>query len=435
MDIDWFKPRHYKHFDRGVGESFALKAMNPSFVMEHAFSPLIRYEKLTKRYKKKENKTVVKARPIMYASHRDSCILSFYASIINHHLNDFYQINNLSDAVIAYRSLGRSNYHFSAAAYNYALNTAPCGVLAFDVSGFFDNLNHKLLKERLKRLLAVRSLSEDWHRVLRFVTKFHFVELDKLKTHEAFAAALDRPGTNPIATVAELKKAGIDFQPNPSLEAGIPQGTPISAALSNLYMIDFDLAVLKMCESIGAMYRRYSDDIMVICPIDKMEEIENMIMQLMGAEKLELSADKTERTIFDPSDPSLSEKRSAQYLGFSYYLDGAGLRPSSLSRQWRKMRRNVRKIGKVAELSIAAGLADKVWTKKLRRRFSALQFRNFSSYARRAASAFGENEKILRQARRFERAFEKELQRMIQPKPQALTHEKSANGVDKESSS
>lgn len=409
MEFNWFKARKYKHFDRGVGETFARKVMNPTFVARHAFSPMIRYMKKVKRYKSEEGKTLFKERSIMYASHRDACILSFYASQINTLLDNFYISHGLNDSIIAYRPLGYANYHFSASAYAYALQNAPCGILAFDVSGFFDNLDHRLLKMRLKHLLGFQSLTEDWHHVFRAVTKFHFVELDDLKADKNFGEALLKPGTDPIATIAEIKAAGIYFRPNPTIGIGIPQGTPISAALSNLYMMDFDIDFLRYCNSINAFYRRYSDDILVVCPVEKMNEVEEEINRLIPENKLKLGADKTERTLFDPQATDLSHRRCAQYLGFSYYPGGAGLRPSSLSRQWRKMRRNIRKIDKIAQEAIASGKADKVWTKKLRRRFSALQFRNFSSYARRAAETFGPGEKISRQAKRFEQAFEKEL--------------------------
>lgn len=79
------------------------------------------------------------------------------------------------------------------------------------------------------------------------------------------------------------------------------------------------------------------------------------------------------------------------------------------------MRRNVKRTLKVAEAAIAAGSATKMFTKKLRKRFSPLNFRNFSSYARRSAIAFGPGEKITQQVRRFERAFEKELKRITKP--------------------
>lgn len=189
----------------------------------------------------------------------------------------------------------------------------------------------------------------------------------------------------------------------------------MSATLSNLYMIDFDIVVKDYCESIGALYLRYSDDILVICSPELATEVESMITTLIASEKLELSTSKTERTLFDPATISGGDLRCAQYLGFTYHKDGAAIRAGSLSRQWRKMRRAVRRTRKVAAAAIASGKATKVYTKKLRRRFSPLPFRNFSSYARRSAAAFGKTEKITGQVRRFERGFERELYDLQKP--------------------
>jgi len=395
-----------------VCEAFAEKVMQPNFVERHSFSPLLHYFKKTRRYKRDEKKTKTKNRPIMYASHRDACIFSFYSTKINKLLDNFYKNNRLNDNIIAYRALKRANYDFSAAAFQYAVDHAPCVILAFDVSGFFDNLNHLLLKNRLKALLGLASLPEDWHQIFKVITKFHYVKLTELEVRARFVMALNASGAGPIATVAELKAAEVPFHQNEKVVAGIPQGTPISAALSNLYMIEFDMNARDYCDSIGALYRRYSDDILIICPPDTAMKAKAKIEELISAEKLELSAEKTEHTLFDPGSTALHGAQCAQYLGFSYYPGGAGIRPGSLSRQWRKMRRSIRKTGKLAKVAIASGLAKKIYTKKLRRRFSPLQFRNFSSYARRSAAAFGAGEKITEQARRIERRFEREMREL-----------------------
>jgi hypothetical protein len=348
----------------------------------------------------------------MYSSHRDACILSYYSFQLNCLLDDFYRKNNLDDCVIAYRTLGQANYDFSAEAYRFAVEHAPCAILAFDVTGFFDNLDHALLKQRLKLLLNTKSLSDDWYKVFKYITKFHFVRLEELKANAIFASVLCRSGSEPIATIAEIKAAGIQIYDNEKQTAGIPQGTPISASLSNLYMIDFDQKALKYCRSIGALYRRYSDDILIVCPQNKAKEVEAQILTFIDCEMLELSAHKTERTNFDSDSISQIGEKCAQYLGFSYYPGGAGIRPSSLSRQWRKMRRSFRRVRRTAEEAIDSGTADKVYTKKLRRRFTPLQFRNFSSYARRSAHVFGRGEKITSQIRRFEREVERNLKEL-----------------------
>ena len=48
MPLDWFKSRGYRHFDLPVGEKFASKVMDPNFVIQHSFVPLLHYTKSEK---------------------------------------------------------------------------------------------------------------------------------------------------------------------------------------------------------------------------------------------------------------------------------------------------------------------------------------------------------------------------------------------------
>lgn len=427
MPLDWFKYRGYRHFDLPVGEKFAGKAMDPDFVLKHSFVPLLHYTKSEKRYKKcpKTGKRTItsKDRPIKYASHRDACILSFYASEMNKLLDAHYAAAGLSDSVLAYRALGRGNYDFSAEVLAFAKTHSPVTILAFDVSSFFDNLDHMLLKRRLKAVLGVTSLPEHWMRVFRAITAFHYVDMEELKANATFSARLKENSRDRIASVEELKANGIKFHPNPELakghRRGIPQGTPISAAASNLYMIDFDEAARAFCDNIGALYRRYSDDILVICDPAHAAAAEAKIMDLIKAEKLKISPHKTERTEFTGTGVVVG--KAAQYLGFALHEGGPAIRESSLARQWRKMRRAMRRTRKIAERNIASGKSTKAHTKRLYRRFTHLKVRddegirivrNFSSYGRRSASAFGGDEKITQQIKRFERAALREIREL-----------------------
>ncbi|MCQ0092305.1 hypothetical protein [Roseovarius sp. M141] len=72
----------------------------------------------------------------------------------------------------------------------------PVTILAFDVSSFFDNLDHTLLKRRLKAVLGVASLPKDWMRVFRLITAFHYVDMDELKANSTFAARLANASTS-----------------------------------------------------------------------------------------------------------------------------------------------------------------------------------------------------------------------------------------------
>jgi RNA-directed DNA polymerase len=154
---EWFKPRGYSHFDAAVGPTFANR-VDKKLVETHAWSPLISYTKRIKRYKRLLGKTEYKDREIMYASHRDACILSKYSAELTNTLNQYYEREKLAENVVAYRSLGKANYDFSAAAQRFAVINAPCVILCFDVTGFFDNLDHLILKDRLKRILNAKEL-------------------------------------------------------------------------------------------------------------------------------------------------------------------------------------------------------------------------------------------------------------------------------------
>lgn len=427
MALDWFKLRGYRHFDLPVDQKFASKAMDPNFVLQHSFLPLLHYTKPEKRYKKCPKtgaRTITtKDRPIKYASHRDACILSYYASEMNRFLDAHYESSGLSDSVLAYRALGRGNYDFSAEVLAFAKANAPVTILAFDVSSFFDNLDHILLKRRLKTLLGVASLPEHWMRVFRAITAFHYVDMKELKESAIFSARLKENSRDRIASVEELKANGITFHPNPEFakgyRRGIPQGTPISAAASNLYMIDFDSAARTFCDSIGALYRRYSDDILVICDPAQATFAEAKIMDLIKEEKLEISPQKTEKVEF--TGTGVVAGKAAQYLGFTLHEAGPAIRESSLARQWRKMRRAIRRTRKIAVRRIASAKSTKAHTKRLFRRFTHLKvrddqgvrtIRNFSSYGRRSAAAFGEGEKISQQVKRFERAALREIENL-----------------------
>ena len=397
MQLDWFKPRGYKHFDAPVGDNFALRTLDPVFVEKHSWLPLIHYTKRVKRYKPNEGRTVFKERPIMYASHRDACILARYSAELTRLLDEYYEEAGLTENVIAYRKLGRSNFDFASDAYRFAQNHVPCVVLCFDITGFFDNLNHRILKDRLKRILSVSELPSDWYRVFRHVTHHSVISREELAAHPVFGPRLNRSAPEPFATIAEVIAAGIQIKTNDE-PFGIPQGTPISSALSNLYMMDVDREIVDLCETTNALYQRYSDDILIICAADHEHLISTTLADVIKSHRLELKTEKSERAVFDSGNQDVF-----QYLGFNISPQGAVIRPGSIARQWRKLRRSIARTKKKGVAAIAEGKASTIFTRKLRRRFQPVGVRNFSSYARKSAKAFG-SKKIVRQVHRLERA-------------------------------
>ncbi|CDO36125.1 reverse transcriptase domain-containing protein [Novosphingobium sp. KN65.2] len=375
----WFKPRRYRHFDVPIVSEWAT-TLTPEQVVAHPWSPLLHWIKETPRYRPLDGKTVVKERDIMHASHRDACILSKYSHELTGRLDAWYALNGLHEAVIAYRSLRKSNYHFAATAQAYVRNHDSVEAMCFDVTGFFDNIDHKRLKQRLKWLLAVDELPDDWHRVLRSVTRYSHVRKADLKAHPVFGLRLKQRGADrPIATVKELKAGGIRIHTN-GKGIGVPQGTPISASLSNLYMADFDLAMKALADQHGALYQRYSDDILIICAPEHADQLAAAVSDALNNEALELQNDKTIRQRFTGD-----ERDNFQYLGFQLGLGPALVRPGSLSRQWRSAKRAIRRSERKAERLAKAGQKDKIYTSKMRGRLTHVGLRNFLAYADRSS--------------------------------------------------
>lgn len=382
----WFTPRKYKHFDVPVSEEWAT-AVTPAQVSAHSWSPLMHWVKETPRYRMNASGKMelkVKPRDIMHASHRDACILSKYSHELTQRLDAWYAANGLHETVIAYRSLGKSNYHFAATAQAYVREHQAVEAMCFDVTGFFDNIDHKRLKRRLKWLLAIDELPADWHKVLRAVTRYSHVQKADLKAHTVFGPRLkQRSADRPLATVKELKAAGIPIHTN-GTGIGVPQGTPISASLSNLYMVDFDMAMKALADQRDALYQRYSDDILIICTPEHADELAAAVATTLASEALLLQNDKTVRLPFTGD-----ERDNFQYLGYQLGLGQALIRPGSLSRQWRSAKRAIRRSEQKAEKLAKTGQKHKIYTSKLRGRLTHVGARNFLAYADRSSDELG----------------------------------------------
>ena len=76
---------------------------------------------------------------------------------------------------------------------------------------------------------------------------------------------------------------------------GIPQGSPISPLLANLYMRRFVLGWKKLGlqESLGARIVTYADDLVILCRRGKAEEALTRMRELMGRLKLTVNEEKT----------------------------------------------------------------------------------------------------------------------------------------------
>lgn len=224
-----------------------------------------------------------------------------------------YRKDKTSDFALAYRKGRGANYNFAADAYSFACNNIPVTIMAFDVKEFFYSLDHRTLKFRLKSTLEVDRLTEDWYKIFKNLTSFHFVKLSKMKNHPILKSRFEPGCHGRIASIAEVVKLGIPILINPGAVGekayGIPQGTPISAVLSNVYMTNIDLQAKHFFDSIGTYYRRYSDDILVICRPQHAEMVECKIVEMTKGEMLEINSDKTEIAPFGHSKRYSDERK------------------------------------------------------------------------------------------------------------------------------
>src|ERR1700674_2694700 len=76
---------------------------------------------------------------------------------------------------------------------------------------------------------------------------------------------------------------------------GIPQGSPISPLLANLYMRRFVLGwkMLGLERSLGSRIVTYADDLVILCRRGKAEEALQRLRHIMGKLKLTVNEEKT----------------------------------------------------------------------------------------------------------------------------------------------
>lgn len=73
---------------------------------------------------------------------------------------------------------------------------------------------------------------------------------------------------------------------------GIPQDSPLSGLLANIYMLDFDINLKKYLELSHSRYFRYCDDIQLL------KNIQTNVSELVEKQKLQIQETKTEIVFF-----------------------------------------------------------------------------------------------------------------------------------------
>lgn len=396
-----FRARGYQHFDIPPGIEGAKRlATDKHRVEKHAFYPFIRREVHTPRYHKSLAKVEDKVRCVDYASHADAAIYGWYGAL----LSERYELLLSSsgephDLPIAYRKLSNQcNIHFAARAFGWVRDHLPCVVLCFDIEGFFDTLDHHLLKHEWISLLNIERLPRDHFQVFKSLTRYSFVPETQIhdlfgrprrrrnrssdgKRHHAKRTALPRLCSP--QDFRSLIRAKDHIHPNPRTGQGIPQGSPMSGVLSNIYMLPFDRTLQNFAHSCGGFAQRYSDDVLVVVPLDFAEAAKEVVFKAARERRLKVhsQAPKLDEKVFEQGCQVTPIPQPIQYLGFTFDGKNIHIRPQTWSRQCRKVRSYLRRAAKHASLNPDH---RKVYRKTFQRRFTDRGECNFGSYARRS---------------------------------------------------
>ena len=251
-------------------------------VIQHAFFPFIEYPERWTKFAFKGVKGKEKSRPIMYASRRDSCIYSHYREILAEAYEAEIKKRGIETAVLAYRRIPRidargnkSNIHFAEEVFRQIRHFGDCQVYTLDISKFFENIDHPALKRLWMKLLDFAVMPADHFHVFRGVTRYASVNREKLYRALGFIGTTKPAGRIgylvkrvplQVCTGQVFRQEVVPLIRTNDLGRGIPQGSPISDVLANLYMLEFDTEMVKELGKVGGSYRRYCDDILLVIP-------------------------------------------------------------------------------------------------------------------------------------------------------------------------
>ena len=462
-----FQLKTYPHFDPYFNfpedkEKIRILVSDPTLmkIKSHGFVPFLKTIQKTPRYKYQEGEEELpgyyeletKFRPISFASHFDTYIYGFYAFALNQSYQAHIHANGFQEVVLAYRTdlYGRCNIQFAKEAFERVKSmidkNGECSAMALDIKGYFDHIDHAILKNMWCKVIDEDDLPIDQYQVFRSLTKYCYVNLTsflkhfninfrriekeqrknypaKRKISKGYKSLFDlipedTSGPTFHDKMVLLRKRKLIAENSRINEdrkrilnhIGIPQGSSMSALLSNIYLLDFDRKVFEKGQREGFIYRRYCDDILILCSPDQVNILKDYIISLIKNDhKLTIQNEKTDVIDFKPYgngkfrsykrnfndelkafEPLPNEDCNFKNLhGQNIYI-----RPGSLSRYFRKMKA---KIFKTVSMAYSPNSkSDKIFKQQLYSRYSHFGRRNFLTYAKNASKKYYKNSKGVR---------------------------------------
>lgn len=383
---------------------------NPDNIVKRAFLPFIGFTIEERRSSKLSelskggNGSIIKRRPIRYASHKDNAIYAYYADQLYQRYEDKLRELDLTDVVIAYRKSQylhtekADNIHLAYDIFNEIKKRKNCVALAFDIKSFYENIDHKKLKEEWIKILGNKAedgkLPQDHYKIYKTLTDYCYIQRKAIEIYlncdapkkiypiceKCKAPSKYKMGHKIFKNMNEFHKFKKWYAQHPEIKLwdltdeeleykdkilsskrafnfnigtladepyGIPQGSALSALLANIYMIPFDLEMKKYAKNLNAIYRRYSDDILFICD-KKDEEAATTEIPLkikergkhLSIHKIDKNNKHSKSKCYDFTDQHIKEM-PLQYLGLEFDGENTKIRLSSLARYLRKSKRGI----------------------------------------------------------------------------------------------
>lgn len=448
MENDWLKFKKYPHIgkplskrkDSGWVKEFVT---NPEEIANHKFVPLLHRTLNQRKYRPakdavknesgKRQRTVSdkKQRNIYFPSHLDSIIYSYYSHLLTVKYEEYLEDKPYGSVAVAYRKIpigngqsgNKSNIEFAFEAIDFIEKnkSRKLSIIVADVTSFFDNLNHRLLHKQWKRILDIDSLPDDHYAIYKNLVSKKYVNENKLfkrfqskliierfKPHDTSKKELKRKHVSKIHNIRNENvvafctnkeffneatdlirvdkpyKSTIRESIDKEELRGIPQGTPISATLANVYMLDFDEQINEAVSDISknGYYQRYSDDIIVVCDQRNEDYFYNLIQDEIEVKaSLNIQRKKTNVYRYEMNedlkfvggileDGKVNPNKQLEYLGFMYDGSKVRVKTAGFSKFYRNMKRSFRRGAHFAKKAHIP--SDSLFETRLYKRFTHL---------------------------------------------------------------
>jgi hypothetical protein len=417
MIPDWLKFKRYPHIGYPLTKRNDLGwiisyVKNPKKIESHRFTPLLHKKIYQRKFRpsvdalKKDGKRIrtvqePKQRPIFYASHLDSIIYSYYSDLLTKAYESYLIDKEFGMCAVAYRKIpivkskkgNKCNIEFAYDTFKFIEDNKEnnLSVIVADITSFFDNLNHRILHSQWKRVLKVDDLPNDHYNIYKSLIYKRYV--NELELFNRFKDNLivergipDEPNkiqlkNASVKKIWNLKRERVvsycsksDFfskatdliriekpcshqhkkcRQNCNLK-GIPQGTPMSATLANIYMLDFDEKIYDIVVDKNAYYQRYSDDLVIVCKQEDETFFYNLIREsIEKLANLDIQPKKTNIYRYSNNlgvfsggilkDGVIESNKQLEYLGFVYDGNKIRVKTVGFSKFYRSMKRAFRR--------------------------------------------------------------------------------------------